>query len=86
MDSGQRGINPVAMTIINSGKEYWPSQGSNKQLPVLKSCALPTEHNYLQNDDKLTLSQMTNFRLFLTVEFADVNSNLMKTADHSPNG
>ena len=25
MDSGERGMNPVAMTIINPWKEYWPS-------------------------------------------------------------
>ena len=24
MDSGERGMNPVAITIINLRKEYWP--------------------------------------------------------------
>ena len=43
MDSGERGMNPVVMTIINPRKEYWLSQGSNLQLPVLESCALLTE-------------------------------------------
>ena len=43
MDSNERGINLVAMTIINPRKEYWPSQGSNQQPPVLKSATLPTE-------------------------------------------
>ena len=43
MDNGERGMNPVAMTIINLQKEYWPSQGSNQRPPVLKSCTLPTE-------------------------------------------
>ena len=43
MDSGERVITPVAMTIINPWKEYWPSQGSNESPPILKSCALPTE-------------------------------------------
>ena len=43
MDSGERGMNPVAMTIINSRKEYWPSRASNQRLPVLKSATLWTE-------------------------------------------
>ena len=42
MDSGERGMDPVAMTIINPRKEYWPSRGLN-QRPVLKSAKLPTE-------------------------------------------
>ena len=42
MDSGERGMNPVAMTFINPRREYWPSQGSN-QGPVLKSAMLLTE-------------------------------------------
>ena len=36
MDSGERGMNPVAMTIISPQKEYWPSQGSN-QRPLFSS-------------------------------------------------
>ena len=31
-DSGERGMNLVAMTIINPGKEYWPSRESNSDL------------------------------------------------------
>ena len=42
MDNGERGINPVAMTFVNPGREYWPSRGSNQQPPVLKACMLPT--------------------------------------------
>ena len=42
-DSDERGMNPVAMTIINPRKEYWPSRGSNQRPPVLKSATLPTE-------------------------------------------
>ena len=42
-DSSERGINPVAMTIINPWKEYLPSQGSNQRPPVLKSATLQTE-------------------------------------------
>ena len=36
-------MNPVAMTIINPWKEYWPSRGSNQRPPVLKSATLQTE-------------------------------------------
>ena len=39
----ERGINPAAMNIFNTRKEYWPSQGSNQRPPVLKSAMLPTE-------------------------------------------
>ena len=42
-DSIERGKNPVAMTIINPRKEYWPSRGSNERPPVRKSATLPTE-------------------------------------------
>ena len=35
-DSGERGMNPVAMTIINPQKEYWPIRGLNQRPPVLK--------------------------------------------------
>ena len=37
MDCGERGMSPVAMTIINPRREYWPSRGSNQRPPVLKS-------------------------------------------------
>ena len=43
MDSGERGMNPVTLTVINPRKEYWPSRGSNQRLLVLKSCTLPTD-------------------------------------------
>ena len=43
MDSGERGMNPVAKTIINPWKEYWPCQGSNQRPSVLKSALIPTE-------------------------------------------
>ena len=42
-DSGERGMNPVAMAIIDPQKEYWPSRGSNQLPPVFKSATLPTE-------------------------------------------
>ena len=31
MDSGERRMNPVAMTIINPRKEYWPSRRSTSR-------------------------------------------------------
>ena len=34
-DSGDRGRNPLSMTIINSRKEYWPSPGSSLQCYLL---------------------------------------------------
>ena len=43
MDSGERGMNPVAMILINSGKEYQPSRETNQQPPVLKSFTLSIE-------------------------------------------
>ena len=35
-DSGEIGTNPVAVTIINPRKEYWPSRGLNQRSPVLQ--------------------------------------------------
>ena len=43
MGSCERGMNPVAMTIINPRKEYWSGRGSNQRPPVLNSCTLPTK-------------------------------------------
>ena len=43
MDSGERGMNPVAMTIINSQREYWLSWGLNQRPHVLESATLTTE-------------------------------------------
>ena len=42
MDRYERGLNPVAVIIIDPRKEYWLCQGSN-QPPVFKSCIRPTE-------------------------------------------
>ena len=42
MDIGERGMNPVAMNIINPRKEYCLGWGSNQQPPVVKSCMLLT--------------------------------------------
>ena len=43
MDSGEKGINLVEITIITSRKEYWSSPGIERASPVFKSCTLPTE-------------------------------------------
>ena len=40
-DIGETGMNPVAMTMIDHRKEYWPSLGSNQRPPILKSARLP---------------------------------------------
>ena len=42
-NNGQRdrGINPIAMTIINPRKEHWPSPGIE---PVLKACTYRLSH------------------------------------------
>ena len=42
-DSGERGMNPLATTIINPQKKYCPSWESNQRLLVLKSALLPTK-------------------------------------------
>ena len=42
IDTSEREMNPVTMTMLNPWKKYWPSQGSNQRL-VLKSCTLWTE-------------------------------------------
>ena len=60
IDISERGMNPVAMTIINPLKAYWPSRGSNQPPRVLKFCTL------FSYEASLTLSQKTNFRLFQT--------------------
>ena len=43
MDSGEREMIPVTMTIINPQKEYLTRRGSNQRPPVLKSTTLLTE-------------------------------------------
>ena len=41
MDSGERGINLIAMIIVRPWREYWLSHGSNQRPPVLKPRTLP---------------------------------------------
>ena len=43
LDSGERGMNHVAMTIFNPQTEYCQSRRSNQRHTILKSCAVPTE-------------------------------------------
>ena len=59
MDSGERRMNPVTMPIISPRKEYWPSQESNQQPPVLKSYTLPTEQRDSSNEFKTMKSAYT---------------------------
>ena len=42
-DSGGRGMNPVAMTIIDPEREYWQSWGSDQRPPVPKFAPLSPE-------------------------------------------
>ena len=37
MDSGEREMNPVAISFVNPRKEHWPGLGSNQRPSVLKS-------------------------------------------------
>ena len=43
INSDEKGMNPVAMTIVNPWQEYWPSRGSNQRSPVLKPLTLQTD-------------------------------------------
>ena len=49
VDRGEREMYPIAMTIINLGKEYYLSRKSNQWPPVLQSCRLPTEQRGLNS-------------------------------------
>ena len=62
-DSAERGMNPVAMTIINPRREYWPSRGSNQRPPFLKSATLPTELWGSAKKDKQMFLRMVNMDL-----------------------
>ena len=60
MDSGERGMNPVSMTIIKPQKENWLRQGSNQRPPVLKSSTLPTEQLDLAKKVRITICQLAH--------------------------
>ena len=62
MDSGERGMNPVAMTIINPRKEYWLSWGSNERPSVVKSAMLPAELWGLTQSHRLLFSHASELR------------------------
>ena len=55
MDSGEKGMNPVTMTIINPRTEHWPSRKSNQRPPVFKSCTVGDEARRLET--KVTVCQ-----------------------------
>ena len=77
MDSCQRGMHPVAMTIINPQREYCPSQGSNKPAPVLKYCMLLTVLHGLR---KLNLKKIMTLTHSLIHHFETVqNSKKLQT-------
>ena len=59
-ESGERGINLVAMTIVNPRKEYWPSQGSNQRPPALKSC---TGHKLREEASCVLMKSRTNTKM-----------------------
>ena len=61
-DSGERGMNPVAMIIVSPQKEYWLSGGSKQQPPFLKSAMLPTE--------LWVLAHYCCIKLFITLQLA----------------
>ena len=73
MNSGERGMNPVAMTIINPGKEYWLNCGSNQGTPVLKSCTLPTEHGAWQGTAWLSCDVGPGFEHWILWTFVGVS-------------
>ena len=72
-----RGMNPVAMTVINLWKEYWPSRGSNQGPPVLTSAMLPTElwgsacgnlvYLFYHNQFEGLLNKVSVFNAFMTM-------------------
>ena len=72
-DSGERGMNPVAMTIINPRKEYWPSRGSNQRPPILKSATLPTElwgsAHHVQDQTVISQSVTNAILYYLCIAF-----------------
>ena len=70
--------NPVAMTIINPLKEYWPCRGSNQRPPVLKTATLPTDllgsAGYLSNMkvtvfDKIAVAGAFVFHKHILISF-----------------
>ena len=43
MGSGERGMNPVAMTILNPRAEFWPSPRIDPATSCSQACMLPAE-------------------------------------------
>ena len=64
MDSGERGMNPVAMTIISHQKEYWPNRGSNQRPPATELWDSPRATNiFMSRCDRIN-SSLTAVRCF----------------------
>ena len=57
MVNSDRGINPVAMTVM-PGINIGEAGGSNQRPPVVKSCTLPTELRGSTKTNKNTLPQL----------------------------
>ena len=58
-DNGERGMNFLAMTVVNPRYKYWPSRGSNNRHPVHKSL----KHIYFTSIEKQVLTTSTNISL-----------------------
>ena len=52
MDSHERGMNPVAITMIHPLKEYWPSQRFEKATSSSQVSTLTTDLQGLCNDPR----------------------------------
>ena len=97
MDSSERGMNPVVMTLIIPRREYF--RGSNHRSHFLKSCPLPTDYtgwpslykfstcsvrhflNSLPNDRTLNLLKRQTLILSKFKAFADDNLNVSDIAN-----
>ena len=67
MDSVTRGMNPVAMKIINSQKEYWLSQFT---APVLEQRTVPSLTPMIKIEFRvLCLEFQVQIRLFVTFKW-----------------
>ena len=61
IDSGERGMNPVAVAIVNPRKECWPSRESNQRPPVLQSCTLTTDLWGLAESARIAQAEMNRY-------------------------
>ena len=68
-NGGERGMNTVAVTIINPRKQYWLSWRSNQRPPVLKSATCKTMGYSLKALLGIWLLPMTSDCAFSTNNF-----------------